>query len=81
AVNGVPVEGAEVVVHYNEQDELVSVNGAHFPEASTKSIDTAPTVSLVKAVQTAKNAVDAPEELEYAPESEVVVYPFEEENH
>lgn len=81
AVNGVPVEGAEVVVHYNEQDELVSVNGGHFPEASASSVDTTPTVSVVKAVQTAKGAVDAPEELEYAPESEVVVYPFDGKNH
>lgn len=81
AVNGVPVEGAEVVVHYNAQDELVSVNGGYFPEAASRSIDTTPAVSVMKAIQTAKGAVDAPEQLEYTPESEVVVYPFEGENH
>ncbi|ANU25529.1 M4 family metallopeptidase [Planococcus versutus] len=81
SVNDVPVEGAEVVVHYSKNDELVSVTGSHFPEAVAKSIDTTPTVSMIKAVQSAKNSVDAPDELEYNPTSELVVYPFDGKNH
>src|SRR5690606_33184538 len=80
-INGVPVEGAEVVVHYSENDELVSVNGSHFPDATEESIDTTPSKSVMAAVQTAKGAVEAPEQLEYDPVSEVVVYPFDGENH
>ena len=80
-VKGVPVEGAEVVVHYSENDELISVNGSHFPEVAESSIDVTPSVSVVKAVQSAQKAVDAPEKLEYDPVSEVVIYPFEGENH
>ncbi len=80
-VNSVPVEGAEVIVHYSEDDELVSVTGSHFPEAVAKSIDTTPTVSMIKAVQSAKNSVDAPDELEYNPTSELVVYPFDGKNY
>ncbi|WP_240611943.1 M4 family metallopeptidase [Planococcus halotolerans] len=80
-INGVPVEGAEVVVHYSENDELVSVNGSHFPGVEEEAIDTTPSESVMKAVQAAKKAVEAPEQLEYNPVSELVVYPFDGENH
>lgn len=80
-INGVPVEGAEVVVHYSENDELVSVNGSHFPGVEEEAIDTTPSESVMKAVQAAKKAVEAPEQLEYDPVSELVVYPFDGENH
>lgn len=80
-INGVPVEGAEVVVHYSENDEVVSVNGSHFPDATEESVDTVPSKSVMAAVQTAKGAVEAPEQLEYDPVSEVVIYPFDGENH
>ena len=78
AVNGIPVEGAEVVVHYSDKNELVSVNGNHVPEVS---VDTTPEVSVVRAVQSAKQSVDAPEELEYEPSSDLVIYPFDGQDH
>lgn len=78
AVNGIPVEGAEVVVHYSDKNELVSVNGSHVPEVS---VDTTPEVSVVRAVQSAKQSVNAPEELEYEPSSDLVIYPFDGQDH
>lgn len=79
-VKGIPVEGAEVVVHYNKQDELVSVNGSHVPEA-TEEIDTSAVVSESAAVEAAKQAVNAPAQLEETPSAELVIYPFEGTNH
>lgn len=79
-VKGIPVEGAEVVVHYNKQDELVSVNGSHVPEA-TGEIDTSAVVSESAAVEAAKQAVNAPAQLEETPSAELVIYPFEGTNH
>ena len=79
-VKGIPVEGAEVVVHYNGQDELVSVNGSHVPEAAA-GMDTTAAVSEQAAVQAAKQAVDAPAQLEADPSAELVIYPFEGDNH
>lgn len=79
-VKGIPVEGAEVVVHYNKQDELVSVNGSHVPEA-TEEIDTSAAVSEAAAVEAAKQAVNAPAQLEETPSAELVIYPFEGTNH
>lgn len=80
AVNGIPVEGAEVVVHYNSNNELVSVNGSHVPDAEAEEIDTAPGIESANAVETAKNAVHAPAQLEYTPSSELVVFPAEGKN-
>lgn len=80
SVNGIPVEGAEVVVHYNSDDELVSVNGSHVPEAQASKVGTAPKIKAANAVEAAKAAVNAPDKLEYSPSSELVVYPFKEEN-
>lgn len=79
-VKGISVEGAEVVVHYNKQDELVSVNGSHIPEA-TAEIDTSAAVSEAAAVEAAKQAVNAPAQLEETPSAELVIYPFEGTNH
>lgn len=79
-VKGIPVEGAEVVVHYNKRDELVSVNGSHVPEA-TEEIDTSAAVSEAAAVEAAKQAVNAPAQLEETPSAELVIYPFEGTNH
>ncbi|AQQ54432.1 M4 family metallopeptidase [Planococcus lenghuensis] len=77
--NGVPVEGAEVIVHYSEDNEVVAVNGHHVPEAEV--IDTTPEVSSVAALQRAKEAVNAPAELSAAPTSELVVYPTRNGNY
>lgn len=79
--DGIPVEGAEVVVHYNEKNELVSVNGSHVPKLEEAAINTVSSVSKNSALATAKKAVNAPSELAADPTTELVVYPFEGENY
>jgi bacillolysin len=79
--NGVRVEGAEIIVHYNDKNELVSVNGNHNPEVDVEKIDTKPAIQSGVAIEAAKSSVHAPAELEYAPDSELVIYPFEGENN
>ncbi|MBP1969963.1 Zn-dependent metalloprotease [Virgibacillus natechei] len=77
--NGVPVEGTEVIVHFNENEELVTVNGNYNPEAEKTSINTDPTLDEEDAIKAASSAVDAPQNMKYDPISELVIYPFEEE--
>ncbi|WP_163971426.1 M4 family metallopeptidase [Oceanobacillus halotolerans] len=79
--DGIPVEGSEVIVHYNENDELVSVNGHHNPEIDSTTLDTTPDISKEKAIDLAKTAVNAPDQLDYEPTSELVIYPFQEEHY
>ncbi|MGF2618048.1 peptidase M4 family protein [Rossellomorea vietnamensis] len=79
--NGVPVEGAEVLVHYNEKNEITSVNGALNKEIDESSFDTTPVVSVKTALETAKASVDAPATLDQLPSSDLIIYPFEGENH
>jgi len=81
AINGVPVEGAELVVHFNEKDEVVSVNGRINQSISDQPVDTAASLSIDNAVTVALSAVNAPEELTYEPEAELVIYPFDGKNH
>jgi bacillolysin len=79
--NGVPVEGAEVIVHYNKNNEIIATNGHQNKEIQESSLDTTAKVSSKKALKVAKSSVDAPAQLEYLPTSELVVYPFEGENY
>ncbi|WP_106496338.1 M4 family metallopeptidase [Lentibacillus sp. Marseille-P4043] len=74
--NGVPVEGAEVIVHYNKDNEIVAVNGHHNKEVEGATIDTKASVSADQALQAAKTSVNAPEKLTYTPTTDLVVYPF-----
>lgn len=78
--NGVKVEGAEVIVHFNEDDQLTSVNGNHNPEIEMATLDTTPSITKEKAVQAAANSVKAPRDMEYEPITELVIYPFEGKN-
>lgn len=75
--NGVNVEGSEVIVHFNKENEVVLVNGSHNVEVVGDKIDTKPSVNADKALQTAKSSVKAPDQLAYEPTSDLVVYPFE----
>jgi bacillolysin len=75
--DGIPVEGAEVIVHYNKKNEITSVNGSYHPSAEDAALNTAPALSSSKAVDKAQAAVKAPDKLTYAPTSELVIYPFE----
>ncbi|WP_188454939.1 M4 family metallopeptidase [Virgibacillus oceani] len=78
--NGVPIEGAEVIVHFNKKNEIVSVNGHHNKAAANNAIDTAASIKADKALELAKSSVKAPETLAYEPTSDLVVYPFEGKN-
>jgi bacillolysin len=80
SINGVKVEGAEVIVHFNENNEITSVNGRVNQTITDAAVDTKATLSSDTALKKALSAVNAPEELTYEPTSELVVYPFEGEN-
>lgn len=81
SVNGVNVEGSEVVVHFNKDNEVVSVNGRINKTISDKAVDTSASLSGDAALKTALSSVNAPEELTYEPTTELVVLPFEGENY
>ncbi|XXM71496.1 M4 family metallopeptidase [Lysinibacillus sphaericus] len=78
--DGIPVEGSEVIVHYNKKNEITSVNGSYHPAAEGADLNMKPELSSSKAIDKAKSAVNAPDMLTYPPTSELVVYPFEGEN-
>lgn len=80
SVNGVKVEGAEVVVHFNKNNEVVSVNGRTNQTIAEGSVDTNASLSSEDALDAALASVNAPEELTYEPTSELVVLPFDGEN-
>ncbi|KZE64800.1 flagellar biosynthesis protein FlgM [Fictibacillus phosphorivorans] len=81
AVNGVPVEGSEVIVHFNKNDEIVSVNGRTNQSLINDNLAARTTVTSDAALQAALTSVNAPEELTYEPTAELVIYPFEQKNH
>ncbi|MEW8971599.1 MAG: M4 family metallopeptidase [Mesobacillus sp.] len=81
SVNGVNVEGAEVIVHFNKNNEIVSVNGRTTQTITADSVDTNATLSSDEALSAALASVNAPEELTYEPTSELVVLPFEGKNY
>jgi bacillolysin len=80
AINGIPVEGSEVIVHFNKNHELVSVNGRTNQTLTDDAVATTAPISSKTALQTALSSVNAPEELTYEPTTDLVVYPFEKEN-
>ncbi len=79
--NGVPVEGAEIIVHYNQDNEITVVNGAYNEEVEVSKFDTSPTLSTEDALEVAKSSTSAPSNLDQVPTSELVIYPFEGKNH
>lgn len=81
AINGVSVEGSEVVVHFNKNNEVVSVNGRVNQTIADDAVDTAVFLSSESALKTALSSVSAPEELTYEPTAELVVLPFEGGNY
>ncbi|WP_406944776.1 M4 family metallopeptidase [Halobacillus sp. SY10] len=79
--NGIPVEGHQVVVHYDKENQVQTVNG-QFNEAIEQSdISTNASLSEAKGLEVAKDAVDAPEQFVESPSSTLVIYPFQDENH
>ncbi|MBT2642711.1 peptidase M4 family protein [Bacillus sp. ISL-41] len=81
SVNGINVEGAEVIVHFNNNNEIVSVNGRTNQTITADSVDTNASLSSDEALSAALASVNAPEELIYEPTSELVVLPFEGKNY
>lgn len=81
SVNGVNVEGAEVIVHFNKNNEIVSVNGRTNQTITADSVDTNASLSSDEALSVALASVSAPDELTYEPTSELVVLPFEGKNY
>ncbi|WP_059105056.1 M4 family metallopeptidase [Shouchella shacheensis] len=80
--DGIPVEGHEVLVHFDEENTIQTVNG-HFHseidqlEMSSEDV----TVSEEQAVTIARDAVGAPERLEEDPTAELALYPLGDEGH
>lgn len=81
SVNGVNVEGSEVIVHFNKDHEVVSVNGRINETIADAALDTTATVACEAALNTAMSSVNASQELTYEPTAELVIYPFEGKNH
>jgi bacillolysin len=80
AVNGINVEGADIIVHFNKDNEVVSVNGRINQTIGEAVIDTTALLSSETVLKEALSSVNAPEELTYEPTSELVILPFEGEN-
>ncbi|RKQ28166.1 M4 family metallopeptidase [Oceanobacillus halophilus] len=78
--DNVPIEGSEVIVHFNKNNEVVGVNGHYNKIAEEQGIQTTASIDSESALEIAKASVHAPEQLSYEPVSETVVYPFEGEN-
>ncbi|WP_096439260.1 M4 family metallopeptidase [Alteribacter populi] len=74
--NDIPVEGHEVIVHFDEQESVKSVNGHYHKDVETLKLPTRPQLVEREAVDAAKVAVEAPEELEDPPSAELVYYPI-----
>jgi bacillolysin len=81
AINGVPVEGSEVIVHFNKNNEAVSVNGRTNQTVTDDTVDTTASISSDAALKKALISVNAPQELTYEPIAELIIYPFEHKNH
>jgi bacillolysin len=81
SVNGVNVEGSDIIVHFNKDNEVVSVNGRINQTIADDALDTTASLSSDAALTAALTSVHAPEELTYEPTAELVVLPFEGENY
>ncbi len=79
--NGIAVEGAQIIVHYNKNNEITVVNGAYNNQIEESNIDTSPSISTNRALDVAKSSINAPSTLEQSPKSELVIYPFGGKNH
>ncbi|MCM3719498.1 M4 family metallopeptidase [Fictibacillus phosphorivorans] len=81
AINGIPIEGTEVIAHFNKNNEVVTVNGRTNQTLAVENVDTTPSLSKEVALQEAIVSVNAPQELTYEPTAELVVYPFQNKNY
>ncbi|ARI76377.1 M4 family metallopeptidase [Halobacillus mangrovi] len=79
--NGVPVDGHAITVHYSSDNRVQAVSGQFNESVEDSSISTEASLSKEESLKKAKAAVKAPKELPYEPSSELVIYPFDDENH
>lgn len=79
--NGVSVEGHQVIVHYNSENQIESVNGQFNDSLEETEFSTKASLTKEESVTIATASVEAPRELGESPSSELVVYPFNNENH
>ncbi|WP_010651273.1 M4 family metallopeptidase [Oceanobacillus massiliensis] len=75
--NDVPIEGAEVIVHFNKDNAVVAVNGHYNHSAEGEVISKSAAVSVNDAVKAAKSAVEAPLVMSYDPTTDLIAYPFD----
>ncbi|MCE7791158.1 M4 family metallopeptidase [Salipaludibacillus sp. CUR1] len=78
--NGIPVDRNELNVHFNEDNQITTVNGNFDNEIENININTTPFVEKNTALQAAKDKVNAPDFVEFE-ETDLIVYPFEEDYH
>ncbi|MFG6147870.1 M4 family metallopeptidase [Halobacillus sp. B23F22_1] len=79
--NGFPVEGHEVTVHYDKNNKVQAVNGQFSSSVESEEINTKASLSEDESVKIAEAAVEAPDKLEESPTSELVIYPFNDNNY
>ncbi|QDI92134.1 peptidase M4 family protein [Salicibibacter halophilus] len=78
--DGVPVEGHELIVHFDENNQIDTVNGHFDTEIDQLAVNSADVnVAEDEAIHAAREAVDAPENLEEDPTAKLVFYPLGEE--
>ncbi|GEN54491.1 M4 family metallopeptidase [Halobacillus faecis] len=79
--NGVPVEGHQVVVHYDKENKVQAVNGQFNEAIEQEDLSTSASLSETSGLEIAKESVNAPEKLVESPSSTLVIYPFQDENY
>lgn len=77
---GIPVDGAEIVVHYDQKNHIQTVHGHFQSDMDDQSVNSQPTISKETAIKQAKKAVSAPESLNKAPTADLVLYTFQGKN-
>ncbi|WP_245680600.1 M4 family metallopeptidase [Bacillus marinisedimentorum] len=73
--DGYPVEGAEIIVHFDKENRVELVNGHRNDLVGQKPLTGKIKVSEENALAIAKQVTGAPAELPYPPNTELVVYP------
>lgn len=79
--DGLPVEGAELLVHFDQEGVVQTVNGHFDTVVDNAQLDTSANLTADEALAAAKRAVNAPDMLDYAPTAEKVVYPLAGQAH
>ncbi|PYZ94874.1 flagellar biosynthesis protein FlgM [Salipaludibacillus keqinensis] len=76
--DGVPVDRNELNVHFNENNEVTVVNGNYDSKLDEIKLDTTPRLAKNSAMEVAKDAVNAPDFIEFE-KSDLIVYPFQDD--